>query len=259
MMQKQVKNVPFYVVCSLSLILLGGCSRSVPLISHAHIGHALTAWRDTPGQQGLFVIAEEETGIALDETEAARGSAPSSEDRKHHLSNVIHALNPDRRGRGNGKGYGAIRALGGTADHLVFAAESDDASDNLIRMAAAFSEGAGEVSRQLKLATEVALLAEQADGDEQNRLLARLEGILSHAVQGKDLNANGVIGDTVAEYGLEQLRNDISQGLHNETPAYQPLGKKYLFGLVRLPSGGWAYRFDSTDKKARSRYGYGHY
>ncbi|MET0070208.1 MAG: hypothetical protein ABW096_09200 [Candidatus Thiodiazotropha sp.] len=251
--------MPFSLLCLLTLALLGGCSRSVPLISHAHIGHALTAWRDTPGEQGLFVTAEEETGIALDKTEAARKSDPSSGRRKQYLSSVVHALNPDLRSHGEGRGYGAIRALGGATDHLVFAAESDDASDNLIRMAAAFSDAAGEVLGQLKLATEVALLAEQANGEEQDRLLARLEGILSHAARGSDLNANGVVGDALEEYGLEQLRNDISQALHNETPAYQPLGKKYLFGLVRLPSGGWAYRFDSTDKKTRTRYGYGNY
>ena len=40
---------------------LQGCvTTQAPAIAHVHIGHATAGWQDTPGKQGLFVIAEEE-------------------------------------------------------------------------------------------------------------------------------------------------------------------------------------------------------
>lgn len=203
------------------------------------------------------MVAEKEAGIALASAKAALADQASAPRRLRHLSSVVHALNPDQRENGGGLGYGAIRALDGTVDHMVFAAESEDASDNLIRMSARFAEGAGYVSDRLRLSGEIALLAESASDEESSRLLIQLEKILNHALEGADLDADGRIGNRYDEYGLLQLRNDISRGLHKEKPAYQPAGKKYLLGLVRLPSGSWAYRFDLTDKNAQHS-GYGH-
>ncbi len=39
-------------------------SRIEPPLVHAHIGHVMTAWRDTPGQVGLLTIAQSDTRIA---------------------------------------------------------------------------------------------------------------------------------------------------------------------------------------------------
>src|SRR5687768_12537894 len=35
---------------------LVGCAHQQPLISHAHVGHGLTHWQDTPGNKGLFTV-----------------------------------------------------------------------------------------------------------------------------------------------------------------------------------------------------------
>ena len=247
-----------YIILLLCFLILTGCTRAVPLISHAHVGHSLTAWRDTPGQQGLFVVAEKEVGVAYKSAKAARANQTDSLGRSRHLSNVVHALNPDRRENGDGLGYGAIRAINGAVDHMVFAAESDDASDNLIRMSARFAEASAHVTDRLRLAEKIALLAEGASEQESGRLLIELEQVLHHALDGADLDADGRVGNRYEEYGLLQLREDISRSLHNENPPYHPAGKKYLLGLVRLPSGSWAYRFDMTDKNApRAWSGYG--
>ncbi|MCU7845372.1 MAG: hypothetical protein KZQ93_16200 [Candidatus Thiodiazotropha sp. (ex Monitilora ramsayi)] len=249
------------ICCLLCIVAVTGCTRAMPLISHAHVGHSLTAWRDTPGQEGLFVVAEKETGIALENAKAAIDNQANAPRRLRHLSNVVHALNPDHRESGDGLGYGAIRALDGSVDHMVFAAESEDASDNLIRMSARFAEGASRVSDRLRLAGEIAMLAENATDEESGRLLKQLEQVLNHALEGADLNDDGRVDNRFDEYGLLQLRNDISRSLHKEKPPYQPAGKKYLLGLVRLPGGSWAYRFDLTDKNAPrpwDGYGYGY-
>src|SRR5688572_24542919 len=89
---------------------LFGCAHQQPLISHAHVGHGLTHWQDTPGNKGLFTVAREEIDIARRETEAAL-IAPTGADKATHIKNAAHALNPDVQPSGTGLGYGAIRAL----------------------------------------------------------------------------------------------------------------------------------------------------
>ena len=39
-------------------------SRIEPPLVHAHIGHVMIAWRDTPGQVGLLTIAQNDTRVA---------------------------------------------------------------------------------------------------------------------------------------------------------------------------------------------------
>jgi len=90
---------------------LFGCASQQPLISHAHVGHGLTTWQDTPGNKGLFTVAREEIDIARHEADAALGAASAAE-KATHINNAVHALNPDVQSKGTGLGYGAIRALG---------------------------------------------------------------------------------------------------------------------------------------------------
>ena len=142
------------IFAAFSSIYLSGCTQSLPLISHAHVGHTLTAWRDTPNKQGLFVVAEKETVIALEQAGKAVRHSDTPDIAGRHLSNVIHALDPVKRQSGDGHGYGAIRALEGAVDHLVFAAGSDDASANMAVLADNFSAGAASVIERLKLKPE---------------------------------------------------------------------------------------------------------
>jgi len=248
-MQRFMKSV----LIVFSLVVMAGCSQKLPLVSHAHVGHALTAWRDTPGEKGLFVVAENEVKTALDETSSAIASNQKAIVDKH-LARTLIALNPDLVKVKTTSGYGAVRALSGATDHLVFAAESDDASDNLKTLAYEFAEAQLAVINTMKLAAEVTLLAQQSSGQEQRDLLLQLRTILNGAVEGQDINNDGKIGPNKDEYGLLQLREMFSTALQNEKPAYHPVEKKYLFGLIRLPSGGWAYRFNASGETEQAGY-----
>lgn len=228
------------------LLLMTGCSQKLPLVSHAHVGHALTAWRDTPNEQGLFIVAEKETRIALDETISAIASAQNQTKMRTHLSSALQALNADLTEGGNNSAYGAVRALNGATDHMVFAAESDDASQNLKTMVHQFAEAQVGVMDRIKLAVEVIRLAQQSHGQEKQDLLLQLKKTLYSALEGDDVDHDGKIGPGQEEYGLLQLREIISAGLRNEKPAYHPVEKKYLLGLIRLPTGVWAYRFNAS-------------
>lgn len=239
------------VVCLLGG-LMTGCVR-LPLVSHAHVGHALTAWGDTPNQEGLFIVAEKETKIAFEAVLSAQ-TDQSLEKAQRHIGTAIHALNPDLHPHAAAPGYGAIRALGGVIDHINFAAQSDDASENVTNSAATFSVHATSVLDRLKLAVQTARLAERSRGVEFAGLTEELEGMLDQCLHGVDLDGDGIIGGTPEEFGLIQLRNEISVMLRSEDPAYHPLGRKYVLGLIRLPNGQWAYRFDRSGGGLASGY-----
>ena len=246
------------ILCLVSAVTVA-CARSVPLISHAHIGHSLTAWRDTPDQEGLFVVAEREAGIALEQAQWATQTAHTPGVAKKHISAVTHALNPDLQPEGPGLGYGAIRALEGAVDHIAFAAESKDASRNVIESAHEFSRDAQSVLDRLKVAVEVALLARHASAADLPGLAHELEQLIYLSINGEDVDGDGVIGATPQEAGLVQLRQGLHTMLANEEPPYHPLGRKYLLGLIRLPNGQWVYEFDHSARRSTGEDDYGYY
>jgi len=231
----------------LSVALMSGCARSVPLISHAHIGHTLTAWHDTPEQSGLFVVAEKETDQALQEYALAEVAKSTPALARVHIKNVIHSLNPDLQPTGSGSGYGAVRALQGAIDHLKFAAVSDDASANLRQSAENFESHAQATLDQLLVALGAARLVMTSSDADFSTDLTALGGVLENAANGQDIDNDGVIGNVAGESGLRQLRLQLSSLLGNEVaPPYHPVGRRYLFGLVKLPNGRWVYQFNRT-------------
>jgi len=239
------------VVLGLGSFLLVGCGRTLPLISHAHVGHALTAWRDTPGEQGLFVVAEEEITIAWRDAQAARASAILA---RQDLARVISALDPKPQATGSGLGYGGIRALTGAASHLEFASTSDDASQNIRKGAEAFKKQAAVVIENLTLAVDIAVLAQESSDAELSGLTEEIEKIIDRSLNGADVDGDGSIGNTAEEIGLKQMRQQLLAMLSRENPPYHPIGRRYLLGLVRLPNGSWDYKFDRAQGSSYSRY-----
>jgi hypothetical protein len=102
-------------------------SRIEPPLVHAHIGHVMTAWRETPGTVGLLTIALSDARIAAAHTLLLAKSS-SLDDMKLHAGHVLHALDPARETTGPASGYGAKRAAAGAVQHVGFAAAVDNAS-----------------------------------------------------------------------------------------------------------------------------------
>jgi len=248
----------FVMLCAVCTVFMG-CVRSLPLISHAHVGHSLTAWRDTPNQEGLFVVAEKEADVAFEDAQQAVNNAQTPDIARQYISNVVHALNPDIQSEGSGLGYGAIRALEGAVDHIAFAAESEDASKNIIESSGQFSYDARRVLVRLKLAVEVAQLARRSSAAELPGLADELQQLMDHNINGKDIDGNGVVDPASDEVGLVQLRQGLVTMLSNESPPYHPLGRKYLLGLVRLPNGQWTYNFATSNEPSASSSSYEDY
>jgi hypothetical protein len=240
------------VVLGLGSFLLAGCGRTLPLISHAHVGHSLTTWRDTPDERGLFVVAEQETTIALQQAQAAQQTRATVA--RQHLAGVIHALDPERQATGPGLGYGGIRALAGAAQHIEFASTSDDASRNIVKGAEAFVKQAAVVIENLRLAVDVAILAQKSSDAEISGLTAEIAPIIDRSLNGADVDGNGSIGNTAEEIGLKQMRQQLLAMLSRENPPYHPIGRRYLLGLVRMPNGRWVYQFQRSGGSSSPRY-----
>ncbi|HUP40478.1 MAG TPA: hypothetical protein VM115_10190 [Vicinamibacterales bacterium] len=102
-------------------------SRIEPPLVHAHIGHVMTAWRDTPGQVGLLTIAQSDTRIAAAHT-LLLAKSTTLDDIKLHAGHVLHALDPTAETAGPASGYGAKKAAAGAMQHIGFTAAVDNAS-----------------------------------------------------------------------------------------------------------------------------------
>ena len=237
------------VVLGLGSFLLAGCGRTLPLISHAHVGHALTTWRDTPDEQGLFVVAEQEITIAWQQAQAARQTSATVA--RTHLAGVIHALDPEQQATGPGLGYGGIHALTGAAQHMEFASTSDDASRNIVKGSEAFVQQTSVMIENLKRAVDVAIVAQKSSDAEISGHTAEIEQIIDRSLNGADIDGDGSIGNTAEEIGLKQMREQLLAMLSRENPPYQPIGRRYLLGLVKLPSGRWVYKFGQSDPGVR--------
>lgn len=227
-----MKN-PIALTSSLvAAFLFSGCAQQLPLTSHAHMGHSLTAWHDTPGKQALLSVAEKELAVALGEANAALQTSERA-DIEDRFTNVVNALNPDRQPRGPGLQYGAIRALEGTLEHLEYAAQAPDASDNLLTSMVALIARGEVVLAQLRKAEEIAVAGLEDRG--ANASAASLHRELHVASYG-DSNA------TDQNDGLRGLHREMQIMLDRETdPHYEPLPRRYVLGLVRLPNGKWGY------------------
>lgn len=235
-------------------LLFGGCAQQMPLMSHAHMGHSLTAWHDTPDNEALLIVAEKELEIALTES-ILSARVNGSIDKRGHFRNVINALNPDVQVTGAGLGYGAIRATQGTVDHLEYAAQAEDASDNLVTSVAKLSRQGDTISSHLKLALRLAVSATDAPDEQLAALGAQLNEHLRLAVAG-DANRKDL---TKGEIGIQGLHDEIQAMLDRETdPRYEPLPRRYVLGLVRLPNGRWGYRLPKRQSSFQNS-GYGSY
>lgn len=220
-----MKSLAMLIVVFVLGSLLGGCVHRQPLISHAHVGHVVTHWGDTPQQQGLLPVARQELEAARQEADAALDDALTANQKAAHIRNIARALNPDAEKLGPGLGYGAIRALEAAVEHLEYAATSDDASTNIVSSVADLSATGDNLLERLRAAAARAKSADVRDAAGLDRTALELRSTL------REMGAE-----------LDRFQGQLSAMLARESnPKYEPLEKKYLLGLVRLPNGKWMF------------------
>jgi len=249
-----VSQLRIYPVIVVAAMFLGGCATQQPTIAHVHIGHATTGWVDTPGEKGLFVVAEEKARSAAEEAQDALDNRDDLAKVKLHVGRVKDALAPASKSGGGETSYGMIAALDGASDHMGFAAESKDASENVKRSVALWQEHAAAVVQRCQLS--VALADEVLRSQNREEAVAITEEI-------RDLTQYNLIGggddsrgESSGEVGMRQLRNELEAMIDREDPPYEPVARRWLFGLIRLPSGEWIF---DKNPSAAGRAGYRDY
>ncbi len=164
-------------------------SRIEPPLGHAHIGHVMIAWRDTPGQVGLLTIAQSDTRIAAAHA-LLLSKATSIDEIKTHAGHVLHALDPSIEKAGPASGYGAKRAAAGAMQHVGFTAAVDNASapvkDHAGKTNAVLTDAIAAIDRGIAAAQKVRAAASASEAatsvldvtstiEEVGRLLERAE------------------------------------------------------------------------------------
>ena len=217
-------------------LLLGttGCVSRPPTIAHVHIGHAITGVHVTPNHDGYLVTAQRRGAEAVD---FARRAAVSSDlgEIKRNIAAAVKATDSE-------DDFGVKQAIVMAANHITFAATSDDASLNVQHAAPVF---AADVTRVVERCELIVLLGKdvEASGSVQEAAVPAVElGKLAQAnVAGDDANGDGVVGSAPSEYGLVQLRKELEAVIARENPPYVTVPQWYLFNLVRLPNGKWVF------------------
>jgi hypothetical protein len=231
------------LVAAFGLSAAGCVTEIPPTIAHTHIGHAVTGWHDTPDKGGLLITAEGEAAIGYDHAGFAQEATAAPDQLREHVRHVLHAYAPERTTPGPGLGYGVCNALDGALSHLEFAANSDDATDNV-------RNSVKEIRANSKILREkcalVPVLAEEirATDSEVDALILteELRKITDEVKNGIDVNGNGVVGDNAAEYGIATIHRNLDRMTARERPPYSPVATRWLFSLIRLDDGTWTFR-----------------
>lgn len=221
------------VAVLLVMLATSGCVSRAPTIAHVHIGHAITGVHVTPNQEGYLVTAERRAAEAVDLASRAAASNDLAEIKRDIAAAVQDTDFED--------GFGVKQAIVMAANHVTFAATSDDASLNLQRAAPTF---ASDITRVVERCELIVLLGKDIQASKSVKdasvPIAELGKLAQANVAGDDSNGDGVVG-SAAEYGLVQLRKELEAVIGRERPAYVTVPQWYLFNLVRLPNGKWVF------------------
>jgi hypothetical protein len=212
-----------------------GCVTRPPTIAHVHLGHALTAVHVTPNREGYLTVAESRAQQAQVEAQQAADPDASLEQIKANIATVVTAVSSEDT-------FGLKQSLVLAANHISFAATSDDASANVRQAAPIFAQDIAHVVERCEL---IALLGKDVDTSQSKQeavvLVAEISKLTLANVAGDDADQDGKIGATPAEFGVKQLRTEFDAIIAHENPPYRTVDQWYLFNLVRLPNGRWVF------------------
>jgi hypothetical protein len=222
------------IIALFALATASGCVTRPPTIAHVHLGHALTGVHVTPNRDGYLLLADTRAKEAY--TAAQQAAAGKTLDEiKVGVASVLAATS-------SGDNFGLKQSLVLAANHISFAATSEDASANVQKSAPVFAHNISRVVERCEL---IALLGNDvATGKSPQEAAVAVEEIvkLTQAnLEGEDSDRDGKVGSSTAEYGMKQLRDEFDVIIAREDPPYRTIDQWYLFNLVRLPSGRWVF------------------
>ena len=185
--------------------VLGGGQASAQSEAHAHIGHVMTAWGDTPEGQGLLPTAIAEANIAVEHASLAARKPGDLDWMKAHTGHVMNALDPGVEAQGPGLGYGVKAATEGAIDHIGFAADSGGASDAVKLHAVHVATAAQNTLERTAAIIELARRVQAATAPALARpMVEEIEVLTLRLRAGNDADGDGTISWQAGEGGLDQ-------------------------------------------------------
>jgi hypothetical protein len=185
--------------------------------AHAHIGHVMTAWPETPDGNGLLAVAQGEAAIALQHAEFALSNPTDLESIRLHSGHVLHAIDPIAIEGGPGLGYGLEKAAGGVTAHIGYAAASGDASDNVKTHAEHVAASARNVTVwSAEILRLIRQIETNGDAKHANIMAGNVKYLLVCAVNGCDANQDGTISWESGEGGLAQAEQHMQIMMRGE-------------------------------------------
>jgi hypothetical protein len=173
--------------------------------AHTHIGHVMTAWRDTPGSVGLLFAAMSDAKVAANHALLASKAQNDLPQMQLHAGHVLNALDPSIEPKGPGSGYGVKKAATAALQHVGFAAKSEGASANVathaVHVSASLTDAVQWTDEAIALAQKIRAATSAADAAP---LAAQLATLTNSIVNGVDANKDGQIGWQAGEGGLQQ-------------------------------------------------------
>lgn len=220
----------------LALFVATGCSYQAPTIAHIHLGHTITGVEGTPGDAGFLTVAERSAQTALDSANEATAEGLSVDEIKTRVAAVNQTTNTEEQ-------TSLTHAVDHAMDHIRFAAESDDASDNVrdsYEMLKPLSDGIFYRSNLIQLFYED--LVNTSTQEDASFVAEQVQQLAYANRNGEDLDEDGTIGNQPREVGMLQLQAEIDAMIAREDPPYIAVDRWYLFNLIRLPDGKWIFR-----------------
>ncbi len=194
---------------------------------HAHIGHVMTSWKDTPESKGFLPTAIADAQVAMEQVERADLEGRIN-DFVLYGGYVLNALDPGADTQAllkkayarlpanyvkievPGTGYGIKRGVEGALQHVQLAAKSEGASDNVKTHAAHVTASLENVAKWTDEAIATARkLIMAADVGGGQILVDELTAQIGQIAIGTDANGDGQTGWQAGEGGLRQANTHM--------------------------------------------------
>jgi hypothetical protein len=201
-------------------ITVGGLNGQQPPAANpaqTHIGHVMTAWKDTPNMTGFLPAAVADAKVAATHAALAAKSPDNLDAMKMHAGHVLNALDPTLEAKGPGSGYGVKKAAAGALNHVGLAAKSEGASANVKTHSTHVSASLENVGKWTDdaIATAQKIRASTSAADAA-KLVTDLVAQTNAIVNGMDANKDGNIGWQTGEGGLAQAQTHMGLMMKGE-------------------------------------------
>ena len=195
---------PAAMALLLGALALGGATAAqAQNAAQAHMGHVSDGWNDTPDGMGLLPTAIAEAEIAVFHATLAAKQMDNLDWMKTHALHVLHAIDASAIDAGPGLGYGVLKAASGAAKHIGFAAEADEATDNITLHATHIASSANNTVA--RVAEIVGYINQIQAASSASAAASAVQQMLRHANQlldGRDANGDGSVTWHEGEGGL---------------------------------------------------------